>query len=133
MRPRWSFAIALTVVFAFTASAVPEAALDEESQAAVATCLAACTATEEACRAAADAEVERCRTKPFKACEVWCPCTRFIGAAYFHCLLNCDRCTANAKAIAARCADGSDAKAICAQAHRRCTANCAAPPADAAE
>jgi hypothetical protein len=89
-------------------------------------CVTECDKTLDACRAKADADADACRKKAHEPCNQWCPCDQFIGAAHFACLQECQRCTAEADRDAARCPDGSAAKAQCAAAHRRCLRHCAA-------
>lgn len=89
-------------------------------------CVAACNVALDACRARADEKVKACRERAFEPCKQWCPCDQFIGAAHFACLLECDRCTRQAEAVAAKCPDGSAAKAACAAEHRHCKRACAA-------
>jgi hypothetical protein len=90
----------------------------------VAACVTACDRTRASCEAAAAADVEKCKKDAYAPCEEWCPCTQFIGAAHFACLLECERCEDDAEVVAARCPDGSEARATCAAAHRRCTREC---------
>ena len=115
--------VALLVAASAVARAAPED--DAEAEVDAAACVAACDAALEACRATADADAEKCRKRAFEACEAWCPCDEYVGAAHFACLLECDKCEGEAEDIAAECPDGSAAKATCAAEHRRCKKDCA--------
>jgi hypothetical protein len=118
---RTSFLLAAGLVAAVAAGPV---AAEVDDSAARAACIATCDAALASCQAAADAKAERCRADAFEPCKAWCPCTQFIGAAYFACLQECARCEAAADAIAAACPDASEARAECAAEHRRCTRAC---------
>jgi len=111
-------ATGLLASLAITAPAISAEAPDSS-------CIAGCDAKRDACNQAAEAEAKRCREKALAACDDWCPCDQFIGAAHFACIPECERCMLDADDDAARCPDGSAEKAECATAHRRCMQDCA--------
>jgi len=89
-------------------------------------CAAGCDTTLAACQAKAASDAAACREKAHEPCKAWCPCDQFIGAAHFACLLECQKCEAEAETIAAKCPEAARAAAPCAETHRRCMQRCAA-------
>lgn len=116
--------VALLAAAPALAPAAPEEAAEGEANAAA--CVEACDTAREACLAEADAAAEKCRKDAFAPCETWCGCDRYIGAAYFQCQLECEKCEGEAERIAARCPAASGAKAACDADYRRCRRECAA-------
>jgi hypothetical protein len=90
-----------------------------------AACRAACTQTAEQCATDAVASTEACKETARAPCAPWCPCTRFIGAAYFNCQLNCETCQKQIVAPLAACdAKGKADAAECNQQRGSCQRDC---------
>jgi len=88
-------------------------------------CRAACAQTAERCIADATTGVEQCRETVRAPCDVWCPCTQFIGAAYFNCRLNCETCEAQIADALADCeTKGQANRAECERARATCQRDC---------
>jgi hypothetical protein len=90
-----------------------------------AACRTDCKRTTEQCTADALASTKECRDTANAPCQPWCPCTQFIGAAYFNCQLNCETCQTQVAAPLADCDEqGKEDAAECVQWGRKCERDC---------
>jgi hypothetical protein len=90
-----------------------------------AACRTDCKRTTEQCTADALASTKECRDTANAPCQPWCPCTQFIGAAYFNCQLNCETCQKQVKAPLAACDEKGKANtAECSQQRSSCQRDC---------
>jgi hypothetical protein len=90
-----------------------------------AACRAAGAQTAEQCAGDVIASTEACKEAASAKCAPWCPCTRFIGAAYFNFQLNCETCQKQVKAPLAACDEKGKANtAECSQQRSSCQRDC---------
>jgi hypothetical protein len=97
----------------------------EETEIDAEQCRTACVHAAERCSAEAALTTEECKNTVSAPCKVWCPCTQFIGAAYFNCQLKCETCEAETADPLAECSQtGETAAAECVRKRATCERDC---------
>lgn len=100
---------------------IDESALPEEPE----ECRAACATADTECQAWIKKTIEDCKKRVMEPCDFWCPCTQYIGAAFFACAQECDTCRWEALPIAEACGDKrGEYEATCAAQRKRCEGLC---------